>query len=50
MEEKVYKLMKGAGACNIALGITSLVVGLTCGILMIVAGVKLQHGKSQLMF
>ncbi|MBO6299057.1 MAG: hypothetical protein J6N53_09430 [Lachnospiraceae bacterium] len=50
MEEKVYKLMKGAGAWNIALGITSLVVGLTCGILMIVAGVKLQHGKSQLMF
>ena len=50
MEEKVYKIMKGAGAANIALGVVSLIVGIVSGILMIVAGAKLIAGKSKILF
>jgi len=50
MEEKVYKIMKGAGATNIALGVISLIVGIVTGILMIVAGAKLIAGKSKILF
>lgn len=50
MEEKVYKIMKGAGATNIALGVISLIVGIVSGILMIVAGAKLIAGKSKILF
>ena len=28
MEERVYKVMKGAGAANIAVGVTTLIVGI----------------------
>lgn len=50
MEQKVYKLMKGAGAANIAVGVIQLVVGLVTGILLIVAGAKLIAGKSKILF
>lgn len=50
MEEKVYKIMKGAGATNIALGVISLIVGIVSGILMIIAGAKLIAGKSKILF
>ena len=36
MEQKVYKVMKGAGAANIAVGVITLVVGIVTGILLIV--------------
>lgn len=49
MEEKVYKIMKGAGATNIALGVI-LIVGIVSGILMIIAGAKLIAGKSKILF
>ena len=50
MEEKVYKIMRGAGATNIALGVISLIVGIVSGILMIIAGAKLIAGKSKILF
>ena len=50
MEQKVYKLMKGAGAANIAIGVIHLIVGLVTGILLIVAGAKLIAGKSKILF
>lgn len=50
MEEKVYKIMKGAGAANISLGVISLIVGIVSGILMIVTGARLIAGKSKILF
>ncbi len=50
MEQKVYKVMRGAGATNIAVGIITLVVGLVSGILLIVTGARLIAGKSKLLF
>ena len=40
MEEKIYKIMRGAGALNIVLGVISLVVGIG----------KLVSGKSRILF
>lgn len=50
MEQKVYKIMKGAGATNIAVGVITLVVGLVSGILLIVTGGRLIAGKSKILF
>ena len=50
MEQKVYKLMNGAGAANIAVGVINLVVGIVTGVLLIVAGAKLIAGKSKILF
>lgn len=50
MEEKVYKVMKGAGATNIAVGVITLVVGIVSGILLIVTGARLIAGKSKILF
>lgn len=49
MEQKVYKVMKGAGAANIAVGVITLVVGIVSGILLIVTGAKLIAGKSKIL-
>ena len=50
MGEKVYKVMKGAGATSITMGVISLVVGIVSGILLIVSGAKLIAGKSKIIF
>ena len=50
MEQKVYKVMKGAGAANIAVGVITLVLGIVSGILMIITGAKLIAGKSKILF
>ena len=50
MEEKVYKVMRGAGALNITLGVVTLVLGLVSGILLIIGGAKLLAGKSKILF
>lgn len=50
MEEKIYKLCKGAGASAITLGILTIVAGLTIGILGIISGGKLLNGKSKILF
>lgn len=50
MEQKVYKVMNGAGAANIAVGVIVLVVGAAAGILLIITGAKLIAGKSKILF
>ena len=50
MEEKIYKIMRGAGALNIVLGVISLVVGIAAGLLLIISGCKLFSGKSGFLF
>ena len=50
MEEKIYKIMRGAGALNIVLGVISLVVGIAAGVLLIISGGKLVSGKSRILF
>lgn len=50
MEEKIYKVMRGAGALNIVLGVISLVVGIAAGVLLIISGGKLVSGKSRILF
>lgn len=50
MDQKVYKVMKGAGATNIALGVITLIMGIVTGILLIIAGAKLTAGKSRILF
>ena len=41
MTEKTYKVMGLAGGANIAIGIISIVVGVTTGIILLVSGGKL---------
>ncbi|MDE6698145.1 MAG: hypothetical protein K2J91_01525 [Lachnospiraceae bacterium] len=50
MEEKTYKLVKRTGGFSIALGIISIVVGVTVGVLSIITGAKLLKGKSRILF
>jgi hypothetical protein len=45
MNEKIYKVMGGAGALNIAFGVISIVVGLATGVLLIISGGKLLSGR-----
>ena len=45
MNEKVYRSMSLAGACNIAVGIVTLVTGIASGILLIVSGANLLKKK-----
>jgi hypothetical protein len=49
MNEKIYKTMSSAGAGCIALGIITLVTGITAGILMIVNGARLLKRKSEIL-
>ncbi len=48
--ERVYKVMKGAGSYNIVIGILLIVIGITLGVLNIVAGGKLLKTKSNILF
>ena len=41
MNEKIYKTMSRTGACSIAVGIVTLVTGITVGVLMIVSGMRM---------
>lgn len=50
MEERVYKIMSGAGAMNIAVGVITLVTGIVCGTLLLIGGAKLLAGKSKILF
>ncbi len=49
MSEKLYKTVSHVGAGSIALGIITLVTGVTTGILMIVNGARLLKSKSDMM-
>lgn len=48
--EKVYTTMRNAGACNIAIGIIVLVVGMVTGIISIVYGSILLKRKNNITF
>ena len=50
MTEKTYKVMGLAGDANIAIGIISIVVGVTTGIILLVSGRKLLGAKKGLTF
>ena len=42
--------MSRTGGWNIAIGIATMVVGLTAGVLLIISGGKLLVGRSKIMF
>ncbi len=48
--EKVYTTMRNAGACNIAIGIIILVIGMVTGIMSIVYGSVLLKRKNDIVF
>lgn len=50
MEEKIYKLMNGAGGINITVGVISIIAGVAVGVILIINGAKLLSGKSKLIF
>lgn len=50
MNEKVYRNISLAGACNIAVGIVILVVGIAAGVMAIVSGAGLLKTKKNIMF
>ena len=50
MDEKVYKVMGGSGAWNIVLGIVTITVGITSGILLIISGAKLLANRTKIIF
>lgn len=49
MSEKAYNTMKHAGGWNIAIGVISIVVGVGCGILLIISGGKLLSNKKDIL-
>ncbi|MCD7868838.1 MAG: hypothetical protein LUG62_11830 [Clostridiales bacterium] len=49
MNEKIYRIMAGIGAGNLALGIIVLVTGISTGILMIVNGARLLKSKEDIL-
>ena len=48
--EKVYKLLKNAGGCNIAIGVLLIVFGITCGVINIVSGAALLSNRKNILF
>lgn len=48
--EKIYKIMRHAGAWNIALGITIMVIGLGAGIISVINGGILLNRKNDITF
>lgn len=50
MEEKVYKVMGGSGAWNIALGVIAITVGIVSGVLLIISGAKLLANRTKIIF
>ena len=50
MDEKVYKVMGGSGAWNIALGVVAITVGIVSGVLLIISGAKLLANRTKIIF
>lgn len=50
MEEQVYRNMGAIGAGNIAVGVVMITVGVVCGILSIIGGVRLFKNQKNLTF
>lgn len=49
MNEKIYKTITRTGACNLAVGIITLVTGIAAGVLLIVGGARLLKRKSEIL-
>jgi len=50
MTEKAFKTMGNAGAANLAIGITLIVLGVASGVILIISGAKLFRAKRGLTF
>lgn len=50
MEERVYKVMGGTGAANIAVGVIIMVTGIVTGTLLLVSGAKLFNARNKILF
>ncbi len=50
MDEKVYKVMGGAGAANIAIGVIVIVTGVVSGIMLLIYGARLLANRSKILF
>ena len=50
MYEKLFKSIKSAGSCALALGIVTICTGIATGVLMILNGAKLLAAKSDTLF
>ncbi|XCP86307.1 hypothetical protein ABXS75_05755 [Roseburia hominis] len=50
MTEKAFKTMGNAGAANLAIGITLIVVGIASGVVLIISGARLFKEKRGLTF
>lgn len=49
MNEKIYKTITRTGACNLAVGIITLVTGIAAGVLLIVGGARLLKKRSEIL-
>lgn len=50
MEEKIYKVMGGSGALNIAVGVVIMVTGIAGGVLLIINGAKQLAHRNKILF
>jgi hypothetical protein len=49
VNEKIYKTITRTGACNLAVGIITLVTGIAAGVLLIVGGARLLKRRSEIL-
>lgn len=50
MEEKTYKAMSLGGTAGIVTGVISIIVGVACGVVMIVSGARLLAERRNILF
>ena len=50
MEEKTYRAMSLGGTAGIVTGMVSIIVGVACGVVMIVAGARLLAERRNILF
>lgn len=50
MEERTYKAMSLGGAAGVVTGMISIIVGVACGVVMIVAGARLLAERKNILF
>ena len=50
MNEKNYKSLGWCGGFNIAIGVTSIVLGIAAGVILIVNGAKILSAKNKMIF
>lgn len=48
--EKLYEKLNSVAVSNLVMGIVTIVVGIGAGVVMIVNGAKLLHGKKKITF